>query len=302
MEKTQSIEEFYKTKLDWIPSDLQRGIGHFNIFKLDDFVGQHSKPIPYSRKDYYKISLIIGGSKVFYADKVVEIKQRALFFANPQIPYTWESVHKQQTGYFCVFTPSFFHHFGNLKNYEVFQPNGTFVFELNEPEAGAIERVFLKMFEALDSSYVHKYDLLRNLVFDILHQATKMRPAAKLEEGNGNASERMAALFLELLERQYPIEDPRQKIALRSPSDFATQLSVHTSHLNRAVKQITGKTTSGLIAERVLLEAKILLKYTQWNISEIAYALGFTEASHFNNFFRRQVNINPSQYRLARIS
>ena len=72
---------------------------------------------------------------------------------------------------------------------------------------------------------------------------------------------------------------------LRSPSDFARHLNLHVNHLNRAVKETTEKTTSQIIAERILRESKILLKHSSWNVSEIAYALGFSEPTHFNNIF-----------------
>jgi len=84
---------------------------------------------------------------------------------------------------------------------------------------------------------------------------------------------------------------------LRSPVDFAEQLSVHVNHLNRSLKEITGKTTSQLIAERVSQEARILLKRTNWNISEIAYSLGFEELSHFINFFKKHFNQTPKAFR-----
>jgi AraC-like DNA-binding protein len=104
---------------------------------------------------------------------------------------------------------------------------------------------------------------------------------------------------LELLERQFPIDETHQSIGIRSPSDFAEQLNIHVNHLNRAVKDMTGKTTSQLIADRVLQEAKILLKQSSWNVSEIAYGLGFTEVTHFNNFFKKHVSLTPTQYRKA---
>ena len=106
-------------------------------------------------------------------------------------------------------------------------------------------------------------------------------------------------LFLELLERQFPIDEIHQKINLRSASEFAGQLNVHVNHLNRAVKDTTEKTTSQLIAERILQEAKILLKHSSWNVSEIAFALGFTEVTHFNNFFKKHVQISPLKFRNA---
>ena len=302
MEKTQSIEEFYKAKLNWVPDNIRKEIGHFNVFKLDDFAGTHPKPVPYSRKDYYKISLIIGRNKIYYADKEIEIKKQALLFANPQIPYNWESLDDDQSGFFCVFTPAFFHHFGNLRNYEVFQPNGTPIFEINLEQADKIREIFLKMFVEIDSDYIHKYDALRNLVFEILHQTIKMQPAKKVEKQDINASHRISILFLELLERQFPIEDARQRVNFRSASDFANQLSIHVNHLSRAIKETTQKTTSQIITERLLQEAKILLIQTDWNISEIAFALGFNEVPHFNNFFKKHLNINPTQFRNVRIS
>lgn len=302
MEKTQSIEDFYKTKLNWVPDNIRKEIGHFNVFRLDDFVGSHAKPVPYSRKDYYKISLIIGKNKIYYADKEIEIKKQALLFANPQIPYNWESIDDEQSGFFCVFTPSFFHHFGNLRNYEVFQPNGTPIFELSDEQTEKIKHIYLTMFEEIDSEYVHKYDALRNLVFEILHQTLKMQPAKKIEKQEINASHRIAILFLELLERQFPIEDTRQRVHFRSASDFAGQLAVHVNHLSRAVKEITQKTPTQIIAERLLQEAKVLLVQTDWNVSEIAFALGFTEVTHFNNFFKKHLDINPTKFRNVRIS
>lgn len=302
MEKTQSIEEFYKAKLDWVPDSIRKEIGHFNVFKLDDFAGMHPKPVPYSRKDYYKISLIIGRNKIHYADKEIEIKKQALLFANPQIPYNWASLDDEQSGFFCVFTPAFFHHFGNLRNYEVFQPNGTPIFEISDEQAERARQVFIRMFEEIGSDYQHKYDALRNLVFDLLHQTNKMQPAKKMEKQEINASHRISILFLELLERQFPIEDARQRVHFRSASDFANQLSVHVNHLSRALKETTQKTTSQLIAERLLQEAKILLSQTDWSVSEIAFALGFTEVTHFNNFFKKHLDLNPTQFRNVRNS
>jgi AraC family transcriptional regulator, transcriptional activator of pobA len=108
MEKTQTIEDFYRTKLNWMPDNLKKEIGHFNIFRLDDFVGPCAKPIPYSRKDYFKVSLIVGRNKYHYADKTIEVEKNALFFANPQVPYNWEPLDGKQSGFFLYFYRSLF--------------------------------------------------------------------------------------------------------------------------------------------------------------------------------------------------
>ncbi|MDR2274226.1 MAG: AraC family transcriptional regulator [Sphingobacterium sp.] len=297
MEKMQSLEGFYQSKFDRVPENIRHGVGHFNVFKIDEYIGKHGKPVVYSRKDYFKITLIIGRNRIHYADKVIEIKKQALFFTNPQIPYKFEWIDDYKSGFFCVFTASFFHHFGNLNDYEVFKPNAIPVFELTDEQLEDIKQVYLKMQAGLDSDYAHKYDLLRNLVFDLLHYTLRMETASKAEKQQANAAQRITHMFLELLERQFPIEDVGQGVGLRSPAEFAAQLAVHVNHLNRAVKEITEKTTSMIIAERLLQEAKILLRHTEWNVSEIAYSLGFKEATHFNNFFKKMMQLTPVQFR-----
>lgn len=76
---------------------------------------------------------------------------------------------------------------------------------------------------------------------------------------------------------------------------------MHVNHLNKALKETTGKTTSQIISERIVQEAMILLKQTNWNINEIAWCLGFEELSHFINFFKKNVQVSPKNYRLTEI-
>ena len=297
MGKVETIEDFYKRKFNWMPENIRNEIGHFNIFRLEPFTGDKAQPVPYKRRDFYKIMLVVGNSKVHYADKVIEVQKQALSFSNPQIPYKWEHLDNIRSGAFCIFNQHFFHQYGNLNQYEVFQPNGTPVFELTDEQVKTISSVYDRMFEEINSDYIHKYDVLRNLVFELLHVAMKMQPTAKFDKHPINASQRIATMFLELLERQFPIDENHQQVKMRTASDFASQLNVHVNHLNRAVKDTAEKTTSQIIAERILQEAKILLKHSPWNVSEIAYALGFTETTHFNNFFKKHVQLSPLKFR-----
>ncbi|MFM2369595.1 MAG: hypothetical protein RL619_1905 [Bacteroidota bacterium] len=297
MEKTESIEDFYKTKFDWMPENFKNEIGHFNVFNLEPFVGEKAKPVPYKRRDFYKIMLVKGNSRVHFADKIVEVKKQALSFSSPHIPYKWDHNDSIKEGSFCVFNQHFFHQFGNLNQYSVFQPNGTHIFELTDEQVEKVADIYKRMFEEINSEYVYKYDVLRNLVFELLHFAMKTEPSATIEKQHLNASQRISALFLELLERQFPIDDTNQKVHFRTASNFANQLNIHVNHLNKAVKETTQKTTSQIIAERVLQESKILLKYSTWNVSEIAFALGFTEVTNFNNFFKKHVQLSPLKFR-----
>ncbi len=299
MDKPENLEAFYKRKFDWMPDNLRKEIGHFNVFRLKPQVTDRARPAPYVRRDYYKITYVKGSSKIHYADKVIEIQKQSLVFSNPLIPYKWEHTESMRSGYFCIFNQQFFHQFGDLNQYEVFQPKGTHVFGLTDEQVSQVTGLYERMFEEIESDYIHKYDVLRTIVFELLHLAMKIKPITKFDKQQINATQRISSLFLELLERQFPIDGNHHRINLRSASDFAGQLNVHVNHLNRALKVTTQKTTSQLIAERILQESKILLKHSAWSVSEIAYALGFSESTHFNNFFKKRTQLSPSQFRNA---
>ncbi len=304
-----TIEEFYKQiaagtegGMDYLlPEGYTKEIGHFNVFNVEEVRERiKKKPVmPYNRRAYYKISLISGRNKAEYADKVIDIEKNALLFATPKVPYHWIPQDADQSGYFCVFTDEFLIKNKSgvmLDDLPIFRANGYPVFQLSDAEAGDISIIFNKMHKELASDYAYKYDLLRNYVLELIHYGQKLQPATALYPTH-TASARVSSLFLELLERQFPIESPQQQLALRTAKDYADRLAVHVNHLNKVLKENTGKTTTGLISGRIIKEAKILLKQTDWNISQIAYCLGFEEVAHFSNFFRKQTSYAPLGFR-----
>ncbi|PWV46933.1 AraC family transcriptional regulator [Chitinophaga sp. S165] len=298
--ETQTLEEFYKSKFNWLPENLQQDLGHFNVFKLEEVIAGAHGPAPfrYSRRDFYKINLVRGRNLYHYADKSIEIEGTALSFFNPQVPYTYEALSEERTGYFCIFKEAFFTERmrRNINELPMFAPGGKPSYVLNAEQDAHVSQIFEKMLEEIGSDYKYKYDLIMNYVTEIIHYALKMEPMDTLYK-HPDAKSRITSVFTELLERQFPIESPSQRFMLRSAKDFADQLSMHVNHLNRAIKDTTGKTTTEHISERLVGEARALLKHTDWNISEIGYCLGFDEPAHFNNFFKKQTKLTPSSFR-----
>lgn len=297
MSNPEKLEDWYNQKFGSVPEKTQVEHKRFDVFKLDPFLGDNPAPVPYDQRDYYKIMLFRGKSKVLYADKVIEVKKHALSFSNPLIPCDWIDQEDIKGGLFCIFNKEFFREFADLSEYSVFQPGGNHVFELSDEQLKKAATFYERMFEELDSDYQHKHDVLRTIVFDLMHFAMKMEPSSHSKSQQINASQRISMMFQDLLERQFPIDDSHKNVKLRSASDFANQLNVHVNHLNRALKEATNKTTSELIADRLLKESKILLKHSQWDISEIGYSLGFSEPTHFSNFFKKHEDIPPSKFR-----
>lgn len=297
MERVETLQEFYKRKFAEVPGTFTAEIGHFNLFRLEPFVEGKATNIPYRRRDFYKIMLVKGHSEVHFADRTVSINKQGLAFSNPHIPYKWEHLDKIREGVYCIFNKQLFHQYGQLTQYEVFQPTGTHIFELTDDEVEKVSDIFNRIEAEFNSDYKYKYDVIRNLISELLHFALRLQPITHQEKQSPNASQRISALFVELLERQFPIDDQHPSIQLRSASDFADQLNIHVNHLNRAVKETLQKTTTQVIAERVIQEAKILLRHSKWGVAEIAYALGFSEATHFNNFFKKHTSTSPTAFR-----
>lgn len=306
--KINSIDDFYEEVFavtgskvnDLLPDGIHKEIGHFNVFSTAHMVHKVKKTgvMPYNRRAYYKISLINGRNKAEYADKVIDIEKHALLFATPRIPYHWVPQDDEQSGDFCIFTADFLKNKGGftLDDLPIFKAGGYPVFQISEEEAADIAHIFKKMHAEIQSDYAYKYDLLRNYVMELIHYGQKLQPATALYPSH-TASARVSSLFIELLERQFPIESHHQQLRLRTAKDYADMLSVHVNHLNKVLKEHTGKTTTALISGRVIQEAKILLRQTDWNISEIAQCLGFEEVAHFSNFFRKQTALTPLGFR-----
>jgi AraC family transcriptional regulator, transcriptional activator of pobA len=304
-----SIREFYKDILGesgcpldyFLDSKNSSDLGHFNVFDTVKFYfsGNKKSEMTYNRRLYYKISLIKGKNLVEYADKTVTIEKQGILFATPKIPYRYTSQTKEQSGFFCVFTKEFLSKSKTgllIDELPIYQPNSDFVYQLNDEQYLEIETIFKKMDAELSSDYAFKYDLLRNYVLELIHSGQKLKPMES-STATTNAASRISSMFIELLERQFPIDSEGQVIQLKTPLDFAKILGVHINHLNKVLKETTGRNTTEIINGRIAEEAKVLLKQTQWNVSEIAFALGFDEVAHFSNFFKKYTTLSPLKYR-----
>lgn len=278
-----------------VKPDILQGEG-FNAYRINSSANTVKG---YSRKDFYKISLITGDIQLEYADKGVQTSGTTLFFATSHVPYSCEILSKEYDGYACLFTEAFLKTNNNsesLQQSPLFKLGGTPIFHLNRQEGAFMEDIFNRIIDEYNTAYIFKNDLIRNYINLLVHQALKLQPSNNFVK-HKNASTRVTNLFLELLEKQFPIEDHEHPLHLKTAVEYASILGIHVNHLNHAVKHTTGKTTTMHISERIVTEAKALLKHTDWSVTEISYALGFEYLTYFNNYFKRHTGTTPSAYR-----
>ena len=260
-------------------------------------------PVSRGRRDFYKMVLVTGDMTVYYGDRIVEINDTVLFFVNPHVPHSIVRRSKKTSGYACLFTESFIKSRERteiLKNSPLFRIGDTPVVALNSEQAAFMTGIFQKMLAVHSSDYHYKGELIRSCIALIIHEALRIQPSQNISPFK-NAATRITHLFMDLLERQFPIERTGEPLRLRTAQDFAKGLSVHVNYLNRSVKEVTGKPTSVHIAERITTEAKALLQHTDWSVADIAYALGFEYPTYFNNYFKRVTGATPKSYRQEKV-
>lgn len=294
----ESIFQFYKR--------IQRNDSALNVVYskekeyFDIFSRQcHFGKVQFSYRDFYKVTLIIGKGKLYYADKWILVDRPALLFSNPLIPYAWESISEEQKGMFCSFNEQFIRaeeKNDSLADTPLFKLTGDKVFFPDEVQLSKIQSIYTQMQEEMRTDYKYKSDILHCYLHLLVHTAMRMQHSNRYES-HPNAAQRIVELFLELLERQFPIDYPHATLTLRTPADYANRLSVHVNHLNKVIKEVTGRTTTEWIAERLIKECSQYLLHSNLSISEIAFSLGFETVSYFSKFYRKHTGKSPTDVR-----
>lgn len=266
--------------------------------RMEDYVPSQNHD--YSRRNFYKISLLTKGKGIFhYADHTITIKNHTLVFINPMIAYAYESfAQEKECGFFCLFTDEFIN--GQLRdehiaNSPLFKVGGTHALIPDDQTSSFLVSVFERLTAEAQSPDC-KSELLRAYIQLIIHEALKIDPPQK-HAVNNSASIRLTDLFLHLLDSQFLNLRPGEGPELQNVQEYAAQLSVHPNHLNRVLKAATGKSTTDHITERLMSEARIMLLHGEHNIAEIAYSLGFNHASNFQIFFKRHTGLSANSFR-----
>lgn len=150
-------------------------MGNFDVLRLEDVMQPGPAYDKCSRRDFYKIALVRGDNRYYYADRSISISGMTLIFFNPHEPYTWESLSDDQTGFICVFKEPFFTRKmkENINRLPMFKAGGKPAYFLTKEQDSAVSGIFNRMLNELTSDYLYKYDLLRNYVTELIHFVLK---------------------------------------------------------------------------------------------------------------------------------
>lgn len=113
----------------------------------------------------------------------------------------------------------------------------------------------------------------------------------------GNRSSQIVKTFKRDLEQHFrDLVNGRTDEQLRV-QDYADKQFLHVNYLSSVISNKTGKSISAWIADKTIGEAKVMLQDPKLSIKEVGGKLGFLEASHFSNYFKKHTEQSPAQYR-----
>ncbi|PWK78152.1 AraC-like DNA-binding protein [Mucilaginibacter oryzae] len=151
--------------------------------------------------------------------------------------------------------------------------------------------IFIEEFETADSIQV---DMLRMLLKRLIILVTRLAKASRLTDPAQN-DERFAIIrkFNLMVENNF-----RQH---HTVAYYAQQLNKSPKTLSNVFALYNHKTPLQIIQERLILEAKRLLYYTDKSAKEITYDLGFDDAAYFSNFFKKHTSLSPTDFRNSKV-
>lgn len=226
----------------------------------------------------------------------LELSANMFMVTDPQTVYEMISVsddfQSRMVSYKREFISALSLKFNRLITYRYFrqQMNRGVPFHEDEMELVWKSVNFLKYVLDSPTEIIYKKEIVEHLFSVFCYQM-----AGVISKEDNNSMSRMSRQeeivfnFLKDLTIHYHTE--------RTVEFYAERQSITTRHLSSVVKSITGKSASEIIALIVMNEAKVLLNSSEKPVSEISSILGFSDQYSFSHFFKKHLELSPTQYR-----
>lgn len=250
---------------------------------------------PHRHDDFYEILYITHGTGHYTIDFVKHpIRPDTIFFLSPGQIHELE-VSDDIKGYIFLFTSAFYH-FNKTNPYKLFELPFFYSFAdetapliLNEtPQKNYVIELFKNAIAENEHTLPDKDEAVRALLDLLLIQCKRWYPTQAIDEKT-HKSKILVKRFKQLIE-----EKCQENLSIK---EYAQLLNLTPNHISETVKFVTGRTATDLINDRMIMEIKRMLLHTQLSVSEIAYALNFSDQSYFSKYFKKLTGMSPGQFK-----
>lgn len=266
---------------------------YFSIMRVEEFAKHIKFPIRPGRSTAYHFCWLKKGQMVrTNALQNYLIGPDMIWFYKSGEIMSTESCSPDAEGYYCIFDKDFILQLlktqSSLDDLPFFQSDGNPMIKLSPEESIETNSLLKRMEEEHLHQKAEKNAMIGVLLYQLL-LSMKRLSSMLTDKKIHSAPEILTHQFLQSLKTHALTQNP--------VTFYADMLNITANHLNKCVKDCSGKPVTAHIAEMVILEAKVRLKQTPHNISEIAEQLGFENLSYFSRVFKKHTGMTPKDYR-----
>jgi AraC-like DNA-binding protein len=271
--------------------DKSRYISGFELYSASGLV-RSLGPV---RSAFYRLSLTVEGTlDMWIGLEHYSNQPRTIAFTFPNQIFSKNNISADAWGYYILFTGKFLDEVlpGSrmAEEFPFLSTTGVPLFVLSEDELAACVDLMKKMDTEVRGDRPGRDRAVQLYLYLLLLEAKRSFERQGLDRpATAPASHGLVSRFHKLVAAHY--------LTRRQVADYAQMLSVSANHLNKVVKEVTGRTASDNIREMLGQEAKLLLRYTDSTIAEIAYQLDFSDPASFSRFFKSETGDTPLGYR-----
>lgn len=273
-------------------SPLRTHNGAFHCFNIADVNAGMQSMRPY-RSGFFTLAISFGSENfnININDHAFGNLERYLICVAPGQLTSFEK--DGEWAGFCTFFKAEFMQYKSelnfLDDYPFFNISETNIFPVDDRQFESLSLYYRYIMLEQHNGGPYHTEVIRSSFQAVLWQVRRIYENTRVKRPSDKAALIIASKF------QYLVNQYFSTTVL--VEDYAELLHITPNHLSQTIKDATGKTAKSIISQRRLDEAKFLLRYTDEEISSIAYNLHFSEPTHFNRFFKKELGCTPLSFR-----
>ena len=264
-----------------------------NTFSLSTVTFEKACTIDHSvQQNAYSIYWIQEGKGTYNIDfEQYNFKDNVLFFLSPGQVFTVDS-EQIKTAYKLTFVRDFYciqtHDKEVACNGVLF--NNIYETPFVKPctkDTQKLQFILESLIDEFQQNETAQYDMLQSYLKQFIICAVRVQKENHVIKDD--IETRLFKDFSLLVEQNFR--------TLHSVTDYANRLGVSPKSISKHFQKIGTKTPSDFIKNRIVLEAKRLLIYTDKTVKEIGFELGFNDPAYFTRFFTKAISKSPLQFK-----
>jgi AraC-like DNA-binding protein len=267
----------------------------FYCLKLPKLDRDHKIYRPPFKRSFYFFGLYYnpGNIEIRYDDETVTDPEAYLVCHSPDLTYSFQG--NSLEGYTIYFKPECFSFFKPdfHQEFPFFNVLHTNLFKLDINAFKKLAPFFDEVHSTHERSSGNHHLQARIKLLALFYQIKEFVEAIDKTARFTSPQHILLNKYVKLVNNHY--------INKRTVKEYADLLSITPNHLSQSIKTASGKNALSYISERLTLEAKSLILHTDFDITEIAFQLGFSDPANFGKFFKNEVGTSPLEFRKARI-